>query len=103
MGRRGPGIRFYAGAPLVGPQGHRIGTLCVLDTEAQSPAPADVDRLKGLAEMIVNELELHRQADAWDRARQQYEAIFNHTYQFTGLLTPDGVLVEANDTALEFG
>ncbi|MCS3642804.1 PAS domain S-box protein [Salinibacter ruber] len=99
----GSGIRFYAGAPLVGPQGHRIGTLCVLDTEAQSPAPADVDRLKGLAEMIVNELELHRQADAWDRARQQYEAIFNHTYQFTGLLTPDGVLVEANDTALEFG
>ena len=98
-----PGIHFYAGAPLVGPQGHRIGSLCVLDTEAQSPPPADVDRLEGLAEMIVNELELHRQADAWDRARQQYEAIFNHTYQFTGLLTPDGILVEANDTALEFG
>ncbi|WP_251924024.1 PAS domain S-box protein [Salinibacter ruber] len=98
-----PGIHFYAGTPLVGPQGHRIGSLCVLDTEAQSPPPADVDRLEGLAEMIVNELELHRQADAWDRARQQYEAIFNHTYQFTGLLTPDGILVEANDTALEFG
>ena len=98
-----PGIRFYAAAPLVGPQGHRIGSLCVLDTAPQSPAPADVDRLEDLAEMIVNELELHRQADAWDRFRQRYKAIFNHTYQFTGLLTPDGTLVEANDTALQFG
>ena len=98
-----PGIRFYAGTPLVGPQDHRIGTLCVLDTEPNSPDPADVDRLEGLAEMVVNELELHRWADAWDRARQRYDAIFNHTYQFTGLLKPDGTLVEANDAALEFG
>ena len=33
----------------------------------------------------------------------RYEAIFNQTYQFTGLLDPDGTLVEANETALEFG
>jgi PAS domain S-box-containing protein len=35
--------------------------------------------------------------------RRRYEAIFNQTYQFTGLMKPDGTLVEANDTALEFG
>lgn len=34
---------------------------------------------------------------------RRYEAIFNQTYQFTGLLEPDGTLIEANDTALEFG
>lgn len=33
----------------------------------------------------------------------RYQAIFNHTYQFTGLLTPDGILLEANQTALDFG
>ncbi|AFZ73371.1 PAS domain-containing sensor histidine kinase [Natronobacterium gregoryi] len=34
---------------------------------------------------------------------RQYDAIFNQTYQFTGLLDPDGTLLKANDTALEFG
>ncbi len=34
---------------------------------------------------------------------RRYEAIFNQIYQFTGLLEPDGTLIEANDTALEFG
>lgn len=34
---------------------------------------------------------------------RRYDAIFNQTYQFTGLLDPDGTLLEANDSALEFG
>ncbi|WP_254537775.1 PAS domain S-box protein [Halomarina litorea] len=34
---------------------------------------------------------------------RRYEAIFDQTYQFTGLLSPDGTLLEANETALAFG
>ena len=43
--------------------------------------------------------------DISDRKRRQrrFEAVFNNTYQFTGLMEPDGTLLEANDTALEFG
>ena len=36
------------------------------------------------------------------RARQ-FESIFNQTFQFTGLLNPDGTVVEVNDATLEFG
>ncbi|MEY7850021.1 PAS domain S-box protein [Natrarchaeobius sp. A-rgal3] len=33
---------------------------------------------------------------------QRFEAVFNNTYQFTGLLELDGTLIEANETALSF-
>ncbi len=32
-----------------------------------------------------------------------FRAIFNSTFQFIGLLQPDGILLEANQTALDFG
>jgi PAS domain S-box-containing protein len=44
-----------------------------------------------------------RDITAEKQQRRRYKAIFNHTYQFTGLLEPDGTLIEANDTALAFG
>jgi PAS domain S-box-containing protein len=34
--------------------------------------------------------------------QRRFEAVFNNTYQFTGLMEPDGTLIEANDAALEF-
>ena len=35
-------------------------------------------------------------------SEQRLKAIFDQTFQFTGLLTPDGTLLEANQTALDF-
>ena len=57
------GVRFYAGAPLITPDGHRLGTLCVLDTEPQSPSEDTLNRLSDLAAMVVDELELRREID----------------------------------------
>lgn len=37
------------------------------------------------------------------KQRQRFEAVFNNTYQFIGLMDTEGRLLEANDTALEFG
>ena len=34
---------------------------------------------------------------------RRYKAIFNQTNQFTGLLEPDGTVIQANEPALEFG
>lgn len=34
---------------------------------------------------------------------RRYESLLNNALQFTGLLKPDGTVVEVNDTALEFG
>ena len=35
-------------------------------------------------------------------SERRFQAIFDQTYQFAGLLNPDGILLEVNQTALEF-
>ena len=37
-----------------------------------------------------------------EEREQKFRAIFNHTFQFSGLLGPDGRLIEVNSTALKF-
>lgn len=54
----GPGIRFYAGAPLEVANGLRIGTLCVIDTVAHEFDDARRDALAALARQVVAQIEL---------------------------------------------
>ncbi|CAN1210012.1 histidine kinase [Tumidithrix helvetica PCC 7403] len=44
-----------------------------------------------------------QQADELETSERKFRAIFNNTFQFTGLLTLDGILIEANQTFLDFG
>ena len=56
-----PAIRFYAGAVLTTSDGHNLGTLCVIDTEPRPrPSEADIDYLRSLAQLVVDQLELSK-------------------------------------------
>ena len=50
-----PGIRFYAGQPIAS-QGHRVGTLCVIDTLPRSFSTEDRHALSDLAALVEREL-----------------------------------------------
>lgn len=51
-------VRSYAGAPLVTPEGHVLGTLCIIDTKPLNIGPDEVDALVSLARRVAGELEL---------------------------------------------
>jgi phosphoribosyl 1,2-cyclic phosphodiesterase len=51
-----PRIRFYAGYPLFLDNGSCIGTLCLLDTRPRTLHGADLERLRDLAEIAMQEL-----------------------------------------------
>ncbi len=75
-----PGIRFYAGAPLVLRTGIRLGTLCIIDTKPRSFSEVQRTQLEDLARIIVAHVELHRkqlaiQAALEERNRTQVDII----------------------------
>ena len=56
-----PFIRFYAGAPLITVEGHRLGSLCIADpAPRQSFSPEQRETLKQLAGLVHEEMELRR-------------------------------------------
>ncbi|NNE62622.1 MAG: sensor domain-containing diguanylate cyclase [Gammaproteobacteria bacterium] len=53
-----PKIRFYAGCPLTSLNGHKLGTMCLIDKEPRGFALEDRTILKDLAAMVEREIEL---------------------------------------------
>ncbi|MDX1494238.1 MAG: MBL fold metallo-hydrolase [Longimicrobiales bacterium] len=49
-------MRFYAGYPLKAPDGHRVGSLCIIDRKARELSARDRKLLEDLGHMVEEEL-----------------------------------------------
>jgi two-component sensor histidine kinase len=56
------GLRFYAGVPLRTSDGYNLGTLCVIDKEPRAISPDQIEDLKDLASVVMDQLELRLSA-----------------------------------------
>ncbi len=73
------GVRFYAAAPIVTHDGHRLGTVNILDVKPRSVTEDDTRTLADLAAIVLDELELRLAAlnslrAEQERRREQEEA-----------------------------
>lgn len=64
-----PNIRFYVGAPLITPSGHKVGTLCAIDGKPRQIGPDKLMFLQVLAQHAVDllksrKIQMGRKADA---------------------------------------
>lgn len=70
-----PGLRFYAGALLKTPEGHAIGTLCVLDFKSRPLTEVQETALRVLARQVMRQLELRKVLRERDAAKAQQDIL----------------------------
>jgi len=51
-----PKIRFYAGYPIKAPNGHKLGTLCIIDQSPREFSQQDITLLADLASLVEREI-----------------------------------------------
>jgi len=94
-----PAIRFYAGTPLLTPEGFALGSLCVIDQTPRSLTPAQVEALEALGRQVMGQFHLRRQVEHLRKTEQARKTLDERLgricanapgmfYQF--LLHPDG-------------
>ncbi|MGY3215014.1 PAS domain S-box protein [Mucilaginibacter sp. HD30] len=70
-------IRFYAGAPLIDPDGHRLGSLCVIDTVPRKLNEQQRDALRTLADEVMSHLLLRKQKQALEKSLEAHKEFYN--------------------------
>jgi two-component sensor histidine kinase len=89
------GLRFYVGVPLRTSDGHNLGTLCIIDKEARPIEKGDIEDLKDLASVVMDQLELRLAArraiaHAQVMAREIDHRVMNSLQFVAGLLSMQG-------------
>jgi PAS domain S-box-containing protein len=85
-----PHARFYAGAPLVSPDGYRLGTVSVLGAEPQTVTSGEIRQLEHLADIAMETL-LERQYALGDRD-ELTQTVLDHLPGLFYVLGRDGRL-----------
>jgi len=70
-----PYVIFYAGIPLVSPNGYSLGTLCVIDNVPRKLDETQIQSLKALANQLVKLMELRISLIEIDKSRQKLKEL----------------------------
>ncbi len=96
------GAEGYAAMPIYNNSGQSVGLIAVVDSKPFTDISLIEEVLKIFATRATAELERQQAELSLRQSEQKFRAIFDQTFQFIGLLEPNGNIIEANKTALDF-
>jgi len=72
--RNDPSIRFYAGMPLITPDGYALGTICTVDFEPRELEDSQAEAMRRLSHQVMAQLELKRSLIEMGNAIKELES-----------------------------
>ncbi len=97
-----PPLRGYVACPIHAAS-QRVGLLEFLADEPLQVGPELRQVLSHTATLMGLVIERGQTQAGLRESERRFRAIFDQSYQFIGLMEPDGTLIEVNQTALQFG
>ena len=85
-----PGIRFYAGVPLVDDAGLALGTLCIIDMKPRRLSASELELLRDVAGGVSSALELGRTLAALRESEEHYRSAVELSAQIAWTADPEG-------------
>ncbi|MFD1143535.1 GAF domain-containing protein [Larkinella insperata] len=101
-----PHVVFYAGVPLVNPEGYPLGSLCVIDKRPRTLTDNQLASLKALAKWVATEFELKKTKEELQKSHNSLQAArqerikVKHTLQ-AGLQPLAQSILDTTDTLLD--
>ncbi|MCD8740578.1 PAS domain S-box protein [Mucilaginibacter roseus] len=71
-----PNVKFYAGAPLIDPNGYRLGALCVIDSVPHQLTDEQKEALKTLADEVMSHLILRKQKKELEQSLKSHQEFY---------------------------
>ncbi|MBC7712498.1 MAG: PAS domain-containing protein [Rhizobacter sp.] len=98
----GPNVQFYAGAPILSPDGFPIGTVCVIDSGPRNLTSSQIEALKALSDQVTRLLNLRSQIELLKKSEEKL-LFKNKAIEtiFEGVVLQDstGKILEFNSSA----
>ncbi len=101
-----PHIRFYAGAPLITPGGHRIGSLCVMDHKPHHLTDEQREALRTLADEVMSNMQLRKQQKELQESLYNYRefhTLFDTSSELHCIMDRDFRIQIINQVVKKFG
>lgn len=96
-----PGIRFYAGAPLLSSRGHALGALCVIDRRPRELTPRQRRALAVLARQVGTLIELRRKKVLLEQQERFLMAVIESLHEGVVIRDCQRRLLLANQSACD--
>lgn len=82
-------VRYYAGYPLVSPNGYKLGTLCVVERRPMALNQSQKEALRTLANSIVSHFELDKSREVVRKKNKDLAEVNARLYQFAKMVAHD--------------